>query len=139
MKLCLRCVECLNDILTDKTVTVSFVGAPEADCEFWAHKKLNTLKFSLQVSAQRYVAKQTADCKHYDREEIDLYLVLTRENIKLTQCRGCKVWLERINPGQDVVAVRSAIEAEIASRIRGGATYDNSDLEWVLSLFVKKV
>ena len=73
-------------------------GVPfsESDCTFWAHKKLNTLKFSLQVSAQRYVAKQTADCKHYDREEIDLYLVLTRENIKLTQCRGCKVWLEQI-------------------------------------------
>jgi len=35
-------------------------------------------------------------CNHYDREEIDFYLVLTRENIKLTQCKDCKAWLERI-------------------------------------------
>ena len=39
-----------------------------------------------------------SDCKHYDREEIDLYLLLTRENIKLTQCKDCKAWLERILP-----------------------------------------
>ena len=100
MNLCETCIAEVTK-LADEDVFVKYgkegvTGVPEADCTFWAHKKLNTLKFSLQVSAQRYVAKQTADCKHYDREEIDLYLVLTRENIKLTQCRGCKVWLEQI-------------------------------------------
>ena len=95
MGLCKKCFTAACDAGFDEYgVSQEFVQ--EQDCTFWAHKKLNTLKFSLQVSAQRYVAKQTADCKHYDREEIDLYLVLTRENIKLTQCRGCKVWLEQI-------------------------------------------
>ncbi len=36
------------------------------------------------------------DCKHYEREEIDFYLVLTRKFIKLTQCLMCKAWLEQI-------------------------------------------
>lgn len=35
-------------------------------------------------------------CQHYDREEIDFYLVLSREMLKLTRCKDCGVWLERV-------------------------------------------
>jgi hypothetical protein len=40
--------------------------------------------------------KSPDKCKHYDREEIDFYLVLTREMFKFTRCKDCGVWLERI-------------------------------------------
>ena len=48
------------------------------------------------MSTETKKGKAWDECKHYDREEIDFYCLLTRENIKLTQCKECKSWLERI-------------------------------------------
>lgn len=37
-----------------------------------------------------------SDCQHYEREEIDFYLVLTRKMVKFTRCKKCGQYLEEI-------------------------------------------
>lgn len=57
-------------------------------------------QFIKQFGRKEYELKlgSMTECKHYDREEIDFYLVLSREFIKLIQCKVCKQWLNKERP-----------------------------------------
>lgn len=44
-----------------------------------------------------------SDCKHYDREEVDFDLMVSKQLRKFVCCRNCKRWLFEIAPKENIV------------------------------------